>query len=160
LRLAFSGMERIDADKATVRAFLTDSSQVSACLPDLQEVTLVEDRHFVAIVKVGVGPVRGRFKMDVRLDPEVGPDELALELRGSGMGSGMELRSSLRLEEQAPRTTHLHWAAEATVSGPLASVGGRLLEGQARKTTEQLFTAIRTALEAAGEVAVGRGDDP
>src|SRR5579875_3670323 len=103
-----SGSERIAADKARVRSFLVDPAQVSACLPDLQEVTLVEDRHFVALVKVGVGAVRGRLKMDVTLTPGEA-DALRLELKGSGLGSALDMQSSVRLTATEPAVTELSW---------------------------------------------------
>jgi carbon monoxide dehydrogenase subunit G len=156
VKLELTGTEHVACDLASARAFLADAARVSRCLPDLEEVTLLEARRFVAVVRVGVGPVRGRFKMDVELAPSDDGNHLALSLRGSGMGSGLAMTSALSLTPVDAAHTDLAWSAEASVSGPLASVGGRLLEAQARKTTEQLFAAIRAALEREvdGQVAV------
>ncbi|MFO7172635.1 MAG: carbon monoxide dehydrogenase subunit G [Bacillota bacterium] len=144
MKVQFSGTEAIRAPKEQVRQFILDPNQVGRCLPDLQELTVADPTHATAIVKVGVGPVRGRFKLDIELQP--GGDAATIHVRGSGMGSSLSMMSEVRLEE-TPEGTNLHWQADASVSGPLASVGGRLLEGQARKTVEQLFANIRSRLE-------------
>lgn len=148
MKLQYSGTEAIRAPKEQVRQFVLDPNQVGYCLPDLQELQVVDQTYFTAVVKVGVGPVRGRFKLDVELVPN--GDAASINLKGSGMGSGMAMSSEVTLEETAEGTI-LHWKADASVSGPLASVGGRLLEGQAKKTIEQMFASIRSRLEAAAD---------
>ena len=39
-----------------------------------------------------------------------------------------------------PSRTRLNWAAVSTIGGALASLGGRLLEGTARRLTEEFWT--------------------
>lgn len=152
MKLQLSGVERINAESSAVYGFVTDPNRVGRCMPDLQELNVTDDRHMVAFVKVGIGPIRGRFKMEAEITPG-GGEGLALKLKGSGMGNGLSMESAMKLVA-VEGGTELHWSAEASVSGPLAGVGGRLLEGQARKTTEQLFINIRQTLEG-GEQAAG-----
>jgi carbon monoxide dehydrogenase subunit G len=151
MKLQMQGSEHIRALPEAVRRFVTDPAQVGRCLPDLQELDVVDHRRLVAFVRVGVGPVRGRFKLEVDLGGE--GEGLTMRLKGSGMGSGLQMQSRMRLTPAGEGTTVLDWDAEAAVSGPLASVGGRLLDAQARKTTQQLFDAIRRNLESGGQVA-------
>lgn len=148
MKMNLSGVELIQADRDSVARFVTDPDQVGKCLPDLQELTVTDPQHFTALVKIGVGPIRGRFKMEVELGP-LTDGEMALKLKGSGMGNGLAMNSTMKLVAVATAQTELHWSAEASVSGPLAGVGGRLLEGQAKRTTEALFANIRQALQAA-----------
>jgi carbon monoxide dehydrogenase subunit G len=127
---------------------VTDPNQVGKCLPDLQELTVRDAYHFTAYVKIGIGPIRGRFKMEVELGAMTETGELALNLKGSGMGSGLAMKSTMQLDGVGDDRTELRWSADASVSGPLAGLGGRLIEGQATKTTQSLFANIRQALEA------------
>lgn len=152
MKMQLSGVERIAVDKETVRLFVTDPERVGRCMPDLQELQVADSRHMTAIVKMGVGPIRGRFKMEAELDPSAG-DEISMSMKGNGMGNGLTMNSAMKLVAQADGTTELQWSADASVSGPLAGVGGRLLEGQAKKTTTQLFTNIRQVLEGGGLAA-------
>ena len=45
-------------------------------------------------------------------------------------------------------STLLHWEADVSVKGLIASVGARLIQGAADKTTQQLFACIKSKLEA------------
>ncbi|MDE2573070.1 MAG: SRPBCC family protein [bacterium] len=148
MKIEMKGVERVSATPEQALRFVSDPNRVGPCMPDLQSLQIADAHHFVAVVRVGVGPVRGNFKMDVQLasDP-ARPSELDLTAKGSGMGNGMNLRSHVRVVPVSDGSAELHWTAEAAVSGPLASIGGRLLQDQARKTTESMFAAIREALQ-------------
>ncbi|MDI3298119.1 MAG: carbon monoxide dehydrogenase subunit G [Bacillota bacterium] len=150
--MRFEGSESIRRRREEVRAFLLAPERVGRCLPDLQELEVADEAHFTAHVRVGVGPVRGRLRLDVALEPGEDDAEARISIQGSGLGSGLTVRSSARLTP-VDGQTEVAWQAEASVSGTLATVGGRLLEGQARKVVEQMFGAIRRELEAepAGE---------
>lgn len=147
MKVQFKGTEPIQAPRGQVWQFLLDPRQVGHCLPDLQELHVHDQRRFTALVRIGLGPVRGRFKLDVELTPAPDGESAGIALKGAGMGSGLQMSSQVSLEGDSP--TVLHWQADAAVSGPLATLGGRLLEGQAGKTIAQLFTAIRQNLEKA-----------
>lgn len=149
MKMNLSGVEQIGAELSVVSAFVTDPAKVGRCLPDLQDLKVIDGQHFVALVKIGIGPIRGTFKMEVELGALTETGEMSMKLKGSGMGNGLAMSSSMKLSTTAPGQAALDWSAEASVSGPLASIGGRLLEGQAKKTTESLFTNIRQALESA-----------
>ena len=52
----------------------------------------VHDRtHFDAIVKVGVGPVRGKFKFKFELLPDAPARRMDMKISGGGFGSAMDL---------------------------------------------------------------------
>lgn len=154
MRLKYEGELTIDAAYQDVWDFITTPERVGRCLPDLQELA-VQDRHrFEATVRVGVGPVRGPFRLQVELAEEEPGAAASLRIRGAGMGSGLELASAVRLAPHGERATVVRWTAEGSVFGPLATVGGRILDSQARKTIEQLFDNIRRAL-AVPEAAAG-----
>jgi|GEM_PF-479175 len=154
MRIQMSGVEHVSVAPEQAFAFVTDPNRVGRCMPDLDELQVSDSRHFVAVVKVGVGPVRGRLKIEAEMktdDARLG--DLDLTAKGSGMGSGMVLTSHMHIEPTGGGGAELQWSAETSVSGPLASVGGRLLEGQAKKKTQAMFDAIRQALQANGAPA-------
>ena len=54
----------------------------------------------------------------------------------------------MALSDGANGGTTMDWSAEVSISGTLASVGARLIEGTADKMIGQTFDCMKTKLEA------------
>jgi uncharacterized protein len=65
---------------------------------------------------------------------------LKMRAHGNGPGSVVEVVSALRLEEAGPGRTRLIWSATSDIGGAVASFSARLLEGTARRLTEQFWS--------------------
>lgn len=140
MKLEFSGAPVITASRREVWARLLDPNFVAASAPGVESVETVDPTHFKVISGLGVGAVKVRFKLDVELFDVVEGQALKMRARGKAPGSAVDVVSSLHLEEAGNGNTRLDWSATSEVSGTVASVGARLLEGTARKLTEQFWT--------------------
>jgi len=89
---------------------------------------------------LGVGSVKVRFKLDVELFDIVDGERLKMRARGKAPGSAVDVVSALQVEDAGNEHTRLRWSATSDVSGTVASVGARLLEGTARRLTEDFWT--------------------
>jgi carbon monoxide dehydrogenase subunit G len=147
VNLQYSGEEKIPASLDTVWAFVTDPEKVGRCFPELVDLTVQDPAHFVATVKVGVGPVRGQFKVKVELLPDPSRHHLDMKMSGGGFGSAVDLTAAADLAT-GDGTTHLKWSGQAEARGPIAAVGGRVLDAQAKKLIEQAFGNVRKQLTA------------
>lgn len=150
MKLAYTGQEKVTASPEVVWDFVQDPNKVAACLPDVHDVNIKDDRHFDAVVGVSVGPVRGKFKFNIELVPDKANNKIAVKLRGGGLGTAIDLIASADINGQADATTLVDWQGEATVSGPAATVGGRVLDGQAKKLISLVFANMGQRMSAAG----------
>lgn len=148
MNLDYSGQETIAASKDAVWAFINDPAKIASCMPDLIESTVIDPRTFDAIVQVGVGPVRGRFKFHVVLDPQPSGDRMNMKISGGGFGSVVDLDAGADVSE-ASGTTTLDWKATASMRGPVATVGGRVLDAQAKRVISTTFANVKAALSPA-----------
>lgn len=148
MNLQYTGEEAIPADPDAVWTFVTDPGKVGRCFPDVIDVAVQDPTHFVATVKVGVGPVRGNFKMKVELVPAASRRRMDMKISGGGFGSAVDLTSSADLVEAGGGTTLLKWTGQAEARGPIAAVGGRVLDAQAKKLIAQAFGNVRQQLTA------------
>jgi uncharacterized protein len=148
MNLQYTGEEKIPAGLDTVWAFVTDPEKVGRCFPDVVDVTVQDATHFESIVKVGVGPVRGKFKMKVELVPGDSKRRIDMKISGGGFGSTVDLTSGADLVDGGDGTTLLKWSGAAEARGPIAAVGGRVLDAQAEKLIAQAFGNVRQQLTA------------
>jgi carbon monoxide dehydrogenase subunit G len=143
-----SGEENIPVDTEKVWAFVTDPEKVGRSFPEVVDVTVQDPAHFEAVVKVGVGPVRGKFRMKVELLPDPSRRRVEMKMSGGGFGSTVDLTAGADLIDAGGATTLLKWSGHAEARGPIAAVGGRVLDAQARKLIEQAFANVRQQLSA------------
>jgi carbon monoxide dehydrogenase subunit G len=146
VKLQYSGQERITADPATVWTFVNDPDKVGHCLPDVLEVTVQDPTHFDAVVRVGVGPVRGKLKFKFELQPDAAAQRMNMKIAGGGLGSALDLTAGADIVPADGATTVLNWSGEAVMRGPVAAVGGRVLDAQAQKLITQTFANVRERL--------------
>jgi len=140
MKLLFSGAPVITASPQRVWERLLDPDFVAASAPGVESVEALDATHFKVVSAFGVGSVKVRFKLDVELFDIVEGEQLKMRARGKAPGSAVDVVSSLRVEDAGDGRTRLNWSATSEVSGTVASVGARLLEGTARKLTEQFWT--------------------
>jgi len=140
MKLDFSGAPEISASPQTVWTKLLDPDFVAASAPGVESVERVDPTHFKVVSGLGVGAVKVKFKLDVELFDIIEGQRLKMRARGKAPGSAVDVVSALHVEEAGSGRTRLNWSATSEVSGTVASVGARLLEGTARRLTEQFWT--------------------
>jgi carbon monoxide dehydrogenase subunit G len=117
-----------------------DADFVAASGPGVESVERIDPTHYRVVSGLGVGVLRIRFTMHLELSDIVQGRQVTMRARGKAPGSTVEVVSTLRLEDAGPDRTRLNWAATSDLTGGVAGVGGRLLEGTARRLTEGFWS--------------------
>jgi carbon monoxide dehydrogenase subunit G len=140
MKLEFSGSPTIDAPREQVWERLMDPHFVAQSAPGVESVDAIDPTHFKVISGFGVGSIKVRFTMDVELFDIVAQKSAKMRVRGKAPGSAIDVVSSMRIDDSGSSRSQLNWSATSEVSGTVASVGARLMEGTARRLTEQFWT--------------------
>ncbi len=146
--MRFAGSVEIQAPRDRVWAFVIDPNQVGPCGPGVESIEVVDETHYRARAKVGVGFISARFVVDMQLAEQEPPDRAVIKARGQAPGSAVDATASMSLRDGADGTTVMDWEADVLIAGTIASVGARLLEGTANKMIAQTFDCMRAKLEA------------
>lgn len=147
--MEFSGTQTIAVPIDQVWAFLLDVNNVAACAPGFQSLEVLEDERWKAVVSVGVGAVKAKFTLDVTRPEKREPELMTMKGRGKAPGSAVDLTGEMHLTALDDNQTRMDWNASVVVSGTIASVGARLLQGTAERLTGQFFDCIRIKLQPA-----------
>ncbi len=146
----FEGTVEIAAARSKVWAFVIDPTQVGQCGPGVESVEAIDDTHFKARAKVGIGFISAKFVSDGEMIVVTEREQAKVKIHGQAPGSAADAVATIKLSDGAVEgTTRMDWAAEVNISGTLASVGARLIEGTANKLIAQTFVCMKTKLEAA-----------
>src|SRR5436309_9965799 len=144
----FEGSVAIDAPREKVWAFVIDPDQVGQCGPGVEKIEVIDATHFKATAKVGIGFISARFNVNMELAETEAPDKAVIKAHGQAPGSAVDATAAMTLSDGDAGGTRMDWNADVTISGSLASMGARLIEGTANKMIGQTFDCMKAKLEA------------
>lgn len=139
MAMTMQGEVTLPADREAVWAALNDPAVLKACIPGCQELEKVSDTEFAAIAKVAVGPVKATFKGNVTLSDIDAPNGYTITGEGQGGVAGFAKGGAKVRLAEAEGGTQLSYDVEAQVGGKIAQLGGRLINGVAKKYADQFF---------------------
>lgn len=146
----FTGKVEIKAPKERVYQFVLDPNKVAECAPGFKSMDILGPDHFKPTLAVGIGAIKATFTLDVQLEDVRPTDHAGMHGRGSAGGSAVDMKAAMDLTAASETETTMDWVADVNVSGTLASVGARMMEGVAHKLTAQFFDCFRAKIEAGG----------
>jgi len=146
----FEGVQQIKAPAQKVWQFVLDPNKVAECAPGFKSMEILGPDHFKPTLSVGIGAVKATFTLDVMLEDVHETDHAGMRARGSAAGSAVDMKAAMDLSATSDTETQMKWSADVNVSGTLASVGARLLDGTAQRLTTKFFECFREKLEAPG----------
>ena len=145
--MKFSGTVEINAPRDRVWAFVTDPNQVGQCGPGVESIEPVDATHFKATAKVGIGFISARFVAQLEMTELVEPERAVIKVHGQAPGSAVDATAAMTLSGNPEGPTRMDWSADVALSGSMASLGARLIEGTANKMIGQTFDCMRQKLE-------------
>lgn len=142
LAMHFEGKGLVKAPVEKVWNFISTPESIAQCLPGVEEYKVLDGKRTQARVKMGVGFIKGTFKVNSRVLEENPVNRQAkLLIDGSGAASAFKAEIQIGCNPH-PEGTELSWVAEATVSGPLGSVAKGLIEGASQKIVNQTLECV------------------
>ena len=139
MQLSLSGSLEAGAPRTRVWQLLMDPQFVAAAAPAVEKVEQIDETHFTVFSAFGLGALKLHFTLDVDLLDVRAPEHVTMHAHGKAPGSTVDVTTAIDLVEAMADRTTMNWRSEVEVSGILAGIGGHLLEGTARKLTEQFW---------------------
>jgi len=139
MAMTMQGEVTLPADRAKVWASLNDPEVLKASIPGCQDLEKISDTEFKATAKVSVGPVKATFKGGVTLADLDPPNGYTISGEGQGGVAGWAKGGAKVRLEDIEGGTKLVYDVEANVGGKIAQLGGRLVNGVAKKYADEFF---------------------
>lgn len=153
--MILEGDTLIPAERHEVWKALNDPDMLRDCIPGCKSLERQSDTDFTASVRAAIGPVSATFGAAISLG-EIVPDQ-GYTITGEGKGGAAGFaRGTARVDlEDEEGGTRLRYRADVKVGGKLAQVGSRLIQGTAKRLSEEFFACLgeRLGRDASEDVA-------
>ena len=146
--MLLKGDVTIRAPRKQVWDFMTDPEQIGQCAPGVEKIEVIEPlKRYRGIVSVGFGSVKARFSGEVEILELDEPNRAKLKAHGSATGSAADATSEMQLSDGPDGSTLVHWTANVTVAGQLASLASRLMVPVSEKLAGVFYDNVRKKIE-------------
>jgi uncharacterized protein len=154
-----AGEYTFDVTPEAVWAALHDRAMLAAALPGTRRLEPTGDDEYAISVDVGVGSIKGTYDGTFSLTEQTAPQACTVRANASGRPGSVQAVARMRMSDRDGRA-HMEYEADATLTGPLAGVGQRLVGAAARRTTEQFLSELERLIVAppGEEAEVARQD--
>lgn len=140
MAMTMKGEVNLPASREKVWDALNDPEVLKQCIPGCESLESTGENAFAATAKIRVGPVSARFKGNVELSDLDPPNGYKISGQGEGGVAGFAKGgATVTLNDGPDGGTTLLYDVEANVGGKLAQLGGRLIDGVAKKNADHFF---------------------
>ena len=141
--MQFTDEIRIDAPREQVYAALNDLGILRNSIPGCEEIEQLSETELVATVVTRIGPIKAKFKGHVTLSDLNPPSSYSITGEGKGGTAGFAKGGAKIVLEEDGEATIMRYEVQIDVGGKLAQLGGRLIEGTAKRLADEFFTRFK-----------------
>jgi hypothetical protein len=136
--MKIEGANDIPAPRDRVWAAFLDPNLLAQAIPGCDKLEEAGPGEFKAVMKIGVGAIKGTFEGKVRLADLDPPNRYRMTVEGKG-GPGFVRGEALMTLSDVDGGTRVAYDADVQVGGLIASVGQRMLGGVSKMMLDQFF---------------------
>ena len=149
--MEMSGEQRIPLAQQRVWEALNDPEILKACIPGCESIERLSDNEYKVAMTAAIGPVKAKFSGKLLLADMNPPHSYSLAFEGSGGAAGFGKGSAQVSLAPDGSGTLLTYKATASVGGKLAQIGSRLIDGVAKKMSDDFFARFNRTVAPAAE---------
>ena len=148
--MELTGQQLIPLPQDATWQALNDPEILKACITGCEVFEKSADNEYQLTMTTRIGPVSARFKGVMTLKDVDPPHGYTMTFEGQGGVAGFAKgEATVKLEPEGD-STRLEYAAKAMVGGKIAQLGARLIDGVARKLSNDFFTAFNARVSNRG----------
>jgi uncharacterized protein len=145
--MKLEGAYDIPAPRKKVWDAFLDPAVLKQAIPGCDALENIGPDEYKAIMKIGVGGVKGTFEGKVRISDKKEPDSYRMLVEGSG-GPGFIRGEAVITLTDGGGGTRVSYTSDVQVGGLIASVGQRMLGGVTKMMADKFFNRMGELLQA------------
>jgi carbon monoxide dehydrogenase subunit G len=143
--MVVAGQIRVQAPIQRVWDMLLEPETLRTCLPGIERIERLDEKHYAIVLMQKIGPLPLRFKIKATLTKVEAPFHLEIEGQRVDTGTADQAvhKVNIDLREIAGGAVEISYSADAKIASTPAILGDRLIQARLRK----IETAFAQALQ-------------
>ena len=137
---------QINCSRDQVFAALNDTEILQKSIPGCEKIERISETELKATVITKIGPIKAKFSGQVTISDVNPPLSYTISGEGSGGAAGFAKGGAKVMLEENGLMTILRYEVQAEVGGKIAQLGGRLIDGTAKKLASEFFNNFQIAV--------------
>lgn len=136
----------LQAPRERVYAALVEPEILRRAIPGCESLEKTGENTYNAVLKAGIGSIKGTFKGEVRLEDMRPPEHYRIVVEGKG-GIGFAKGSADFDLEEKDGGTLIRYSGEMQTGGTIAAVGQRMIQGAAKMMAAKFFATLEAEVK-------------
>jgi carbon monoxide dehydrogenase subunit G len=136
----------INCSREQVFAALNNTDILKKSIPGCEKIERISETKLKATVVAKIGPIKAKFNGQVTISDLHPPQSYTISGEGSGGAAGFAKGRAKVILEETGLATILRYEVQADVGGKIAQLGGRLIDGTAKKLASEFFNNFQAAV--------------
>lgn len=146
--MEFEGEFSVSSSPADTWELLLDPDELCRCIPNCQEVDVIDETHYTVIIGVSISYISVTFETSVEIQERRPEEFLKVHLSGNAKSgdSRMEATGELTLLPRDDGGTDLTYTNTVEVTGRVMNMGSRIVNSVGQRQTEKTIENVQDAL--------------
>lgn len=146
--MKFEGEFSVAASPAETWEFLLDPDQLGSCIPNCQDVTVIDDETYTATIGISISYISATFDTNVEIAEQEEEEYLKVHLTGDASegDSRMEATGEMWMDEREDGGTDIKYVNAVDVTGRVMNMGSRIVKSVGQRQTTKTVNNIQEAL--------------
>jgi carbon monoxide dehydrogenase subunit G len=153
----------VPASVERVWEFVANPEKMASCLPAVQSVEVIDDRHYEVVVKQKVGVISATFKIETEVLEREAPHRMVLQNRGktiAGAKGILKSTDTIILQAASDEATEVRVISELMLGGQLAVLGAKLIEAKSKEIFAEATANLKSKLGVAPALGPTANEKP
>jgi carbon monoxide dehydrogenase subunit G len=150
--MILAGKIRVQAPIKRVWDMLLEPETLQACVPGIEKIERLDERHYTIVMMQKVGPIKVRVTIKATLIEVEAP--LHLEIEGQRLDTGkadhLVHKARIDLKEAAASAVEISYTTDVNIAGTMAILGDRIIQAKAKKVKAEFTKALQERLDKRG----------
>lgn len=149
--MEFEGEFSVAASPEETWEFLLDPEKLSGCVPNCQDVEVIDDTHYTAEIGISVSYISATFDTNIEIVEQDEEEYLKIHMTGNAEegDSRMEATGEMEMEPRDDGGTDIWYVNRVDVTGRMMNMGSRIVKSVGQRQTDKTIDNIQSEL---GEV--------